>query len=269
MSDLKDSTRLYGDREVGLILKRATELQDTAPEPAGRGLSLQELEEIALEAGIDPAHLRRAAAEVEAGAPASGIATAFLGTSPTISLERVIPGEITEEVFEVLVPEIQHVDTGQGVPSLFGRTLTWRSNTPSNTRSLQLTVSSREGETQIRIEEQLHGFAGGLFGGLVGGGGAGIGVGVGVGVGVDVLGSVLFSVALPLGVIGGCYLIARSIFGSTMRRRQRTLHGLMERLTEIVEREIAQTTVEAPEPRSTLEAPEPHRALESGDTTTP
>ena len=189
---------------------------------------------------------------MEAGAPASGLATAFLGTSPTISIERVIQGEIAEDVFEILVPEIQRVDTGgQGVPSLFGRTLTWRSNTPSNTRSLQLTVSSRDGETQIRIEEQLHGFAGGLFGGLVGGGGAGIGIGVGVGVGVDV-GSVLFSVAFPLGVIGGCYLLARSIFGATVSRRQRTLHGLMERLTEIVQKEISQKVVEGDETPAAL-----------------
>jgi hypothetical protein len=244
MSPSDDSPRLYGDREIGMILKRATELQDTAPEPSPKGLSLTELEEIAIEAGIDPQHLRRAAAEVEAGAPASGLAAAFLGTSPTISFERVIPGEIAEEVFELLVPAIQHVDIGgQGVPSLFGRTLTWRSNTVTNTRSLQLTVASRDGETQIRIEEQLHGYAGGLFGGLVGGGGAGIGVGVGVGVGVDVLGSVLFSVAFPLGVIGGCYLIARSIFGAAVRRRHRTLHDLMERLAAIVEREIGHKTV--------------------------
>ena len=258
MTRKDDSLRLYGDREIGMILKRATELQDIAPEPSPKGLSLPELEEIAVEAGIDPRHLRRAAAEVEAGTPASGLTAAFLGTSPTISLERVIPGEIAEEVFELLVPAIQHVDIGgQGVPSLFGRTLTWRSNTVSNTRSLQLTVASRDGVTQIRIEEQLHGFAGGLFGGLVGGGGAGIGVGVGVGVGVDVLGSVLFSVAFPLGVIGGCYLIARSIFGATVRRRQRTLHGLMERLTVIVEREIGDKTVERAQPPQALAPGEP------------
>ena len=258
MSHSDDSSRLYGDREVGLILKRATELQDTAPEPSGAGLSLWELEEIALEAGIDPAHLRRAAAEVESGAASSSLATAFLGTSPTVSMERVIPGEIAEDVFEILLPEIQRLDTGQGVPSLFGRTLTWRSNTPSNTRSLQVTVSSRDGETQIRVEEQLHGLAGGLFGGIMGGGG--IGIGVGVGVGVDVLGSVLFSVAFPLGVIGGCYLIARSIFGATVRRRQRTLHDLMERLSEIVEREIVREAVEGGE------APQ---ALAPGETQTP
>lgn len=124
MSHSDDSSRRYGDREVGLILKRATELQDTAPEPSGAGLSLEELEEIALEAGIDPSHLRRAATEVESGAASSSLATAFLGTSPTVSMERVIRGEIAEDVFEILLPEIQRLDTGQGVPSLFGRTLT-------------------------------------------------------------------------------------------------------------------------------------------------
>ena len=252
MSSSDDSPRRYGDREIGLILKRATELQDTAPEPSGAGPSLEELEEIALEAGIDPVHLRRAAAEMESGAPASGLASAFLGTPPTISLERIVRGEITAEVFEILLPEIQKTSVGQGTPSLFGRTLTWRSNTPSNTRSLQVTVSSRDGTTQIRIEEQLHGFAGGLFGGLVGGGGAGIGIGVGVAIAVDV-GSVLLGVAFPLGVIGGCYLIARSIFGATVRRRQRTLRDLMERLAAIVEREGSPGTAGAIEGGETPE----------------
>ena len=81
------------------------------------------------------------------------------------------------------------MDTGQGVPSLFGRTLTWR----SDTRSLQLAVSSRDGETQIRIDERLHGLAAGLFAGLLGGGGGRIGMGVGVGVGAGVLGSAVLA----------------------------------------------------------------------------
>ena len=247
MSTPDDSFRRFGDREVGLILKRATELQDTASEPSGAGLTLKELEEIAAEAGIDPTHLRRAAAEVQAGGPSSGLATAFLGASPTVSLERMIPGEVSERGFELLVPEIQQVDTGQGVPSLFGRTLTWR----SDTRSLQLAVSSRDGETQIRIDERLHGLAAGLFAGLLGGGGGGIGMGVGVGVGAGVLGSALLGIALPLGVIGGCYLIARSIFGTAARRRQQALAALMDRLAGIVEREIPRNeTADDPAPEA-------------------
>lgn len=239
MSASDDSSRRYGDREVGLILKRATEIQDETPEPSGAGLTVRELEEIAVEAGIDAQHLRIAVAELDRGAPASRIATTLLGSSPTIALERVFQGEVPESVFERLLPDIQHFAVGQGVPSLFGKTLTWRSTTPQNTRSLQVTVSSRDGETQIRVEEQLHGLAGGLFGGLVGGGGAGIGIGVGIGVGVDVLSSVLFSVAFPLAAIGGAYALARTIFGTLVRRRKRALHQLMERLEQIVEAELA------------------------------
>jgi hypothetical protein len=59
--------RRYGDKEVGLILRRATEFQRQEPASAaeGGGLTLAELEEIAAEAGIDPRHLRRAASELD------------------------------------------------------------------------------------------------------------------------------------------------------------------------------------------------------------
>lgn len=243
MSGSDDSSRRYGDREIGLILKRATEFQDETPEPSGSGLTVQELEEIAVEAGIEPRHLRLAVAELNSGTPASRIASTLLGSSPTIALERVFQGEVSESVFERLVPEIQRVAVGQGVPSLFGKTLTWRSTTPQNTRSLQVTVSSRDGETQIRIEEQFHGLAGGLFGGLVGGGGTGIGLGVGIGVGVDVLSSVLFAVAFPLVAIGWAYALARTIFGSLVRRRRQALHQLMQRLEDIVEAELSSSQI--------------------------
>lgn len=240
MSGSDDSPRRFGDREVGLILKRATEIQDETPEPSGTGLTAQELEEIAVEAGIEPRHVRLALAEMDRGAPASRIASTLLGSSPRIALERVFQGEIREEVFERLVPAIQRVAVGQGIPSLFGKTLTWRSTTPQNTRSLQVTVSSRDGETQIRVEEQLHGLAGGLFGGLVGGGGVGVGLGVGIGVGVDVLSSVAFAVAFPFAAIGGAYVLARTIFGTLVRQRNRALHQLMERLAEIVEADLVE-----------------------------
>lgn len=247
MSGSDESARRYGDREIGLILKRATEIQDETPEPGGTGLTVQELEEIAVEAGIEARHLRLAIAELHRGAPASRLVSTLLGSSPTIALERVFQGEVSDSVFERLLPEIQHVAVGQGVPSVFGKTLTWRSTTPQNARSLQVTVSSRDGETQIRIEEQLHGLAGGLFGGLVGGGGAGVGIGVGIGVGVDVLSSVLFSVVFPLAAIGGAYALARTIFGTLVRRRKQALHQLMERLEGIVEAELASTaTVDGP-----------------------
>ncbi len=231
--------RRYGEKEIGLILKRASELQHKQPEGTteGAGLTLADLEEIAAEAGIDRQHLRQAAAELESGLvdERSGVVARLLGGPLSIELERSLPGELAERDFERLVSEIQRTAEGHGQASKLGRTLTWQSRTPNTERSLQVTVSSRDGRTLIRIEEQYNQLAGALFGGMLGGGGGGVGLGVGLGVGIGALGSAAFAILFPATVISGAYLLARTIFGSTVRRRRRILRELLDRLTELVE----------------------------------
>jgi hypothetical protein len=92
-------------------------------------------------------------------------------------------------------------------------------------------VASREGETYIRVEEQLNQLAGALFGGLVGGG---VGLGVGMGVGFGVLGSVLFGFAFPAGVIAASYVAARTTFSTMARDRREALQDLVQRLADAV-----------------------------------
>jgi len=235
----REPRRRYGDREIGLILKRAAELQQQEPAATaeGGGLTLTDLEEVAAEAGIDPRYLRRAAAEIDASGGFlfnEGMAR-VLGAPPTIKLERSLSGELPAAEFEALVPEIQGAAEAHGQASLLGQTLTWRSSTPQNERSLQVTVTARNGRTRITIEERLHGLAGGLFGGIMGGVGGGVGLGVGLGVGIGALGSALFAVAFPVVVIGGSYALARTAFTSTARRRHTKLRELLERVTEHVE----------------------------------
>lgn len=55
MSDEAPPTRQYGEKESALILRRAVALQEAGGRGAGAGLSLDELRQIALEAGVDPA----------------------------------------------------------------------------------------------------------------------------------------------------------------------------------------------------------------------
>ena len=235
-ADERNALRVYGEKEIGRILERATELQKTDSVDSSRsgGLSLQELEEIALEAGIEPRYLRRAALELDAGAGQTSKANWFIGNPLTLTLERTVAGELEDDEFELLVPVIQTSAGGHGHPSLLGRTLTWRFDTPNVNRSLQVVVSSRDGHTHIRIDERLHGLAGGLFGGLMGGGGGGVGLGVGLPVGLEVVGSALAAVAFPLGVIGIAYLTARGIFGAIFRSRRQALSELLERLESSV-----------------------------------
>jgi hypothetical protein len=265
MSDPREPRRRYGDKEIGLILKRATELQKQEPTSSAErgGLTLAELEEIGAEAGIDPRLLRRAAAELDAGAvgaTAEGL-TRLVGAPLAIQYDRTLPGELTEADFMSLVPEIQKVAEGHGHAGLLGNTLTWQSRTDEGGRSLQISVSSRDGRTQILISERLGQHAGALFGGLVGGVGGGAGLGIGLGVGLGALQSALFAVAWPVGVVVGSFTLARSIYRSTFKRRHRLLRGLLDRLTERVEFVTAQKTLASPAERreipGSLSRPDP------------
>ena len=228
MSPPDDSPRLYGDREVGLILKRATELQDTAPEPSRnrpfpRG------------SGRDRPRSRDRSRTSSARRCRGG------GRGSSLRARDGVPRYISHHLHRagdprgdcrrrVRDPRPRDSARGHGWSRC---TQPVRPDTDlALEHALEYAIPPTHRVIPRRRDADPHRGAtsrirGRLFGGLVGGGGAGIGIGVGVGVGVDVLGSVLFSVAFPLGVIGGCYLLARSIFGATVSRRQRTLHGLM------------------------------------------
>lgn len=240
--------RRYGEEEVGLILKRAAELQRLEPAASGEGggLSLGELEEIAAEAGIDPKYLRRAADEVDSQAvPLRGEGLeSLLGAPLTLKYDRILTGELPQGGFEALIPEIQDAAEGYGQPSLVGHTLTWQSTSPNSERTLQVTVSSGSGRVRIRIEERSSQLAAQLFGGFMGGMGGGVGLGVGLGVGIGALQSALFAVAWPVGVISGSFVLARTFYRSSVRRRQRVLRDLLDRLTETVEAIMASQALE-------------------------
>lgn len=234
MPDPEDAARRYTEKEVGLLLRRATEIQRSEPSArAPAGLTLGELEEVALEAGIDPRHLRRAAAELEAGAGGSTLGAKLAGGALAFVLERTVPGELSHERFEELVPLMQSGTLGQGTASAVGKTLTWSSRSDTNTSSQQILVSSGDGRTTIRVEERLSGLAGALHGGLVAGVGGGVGIGAGGALG-GILGSTALAVAFPVAIIGGSYAAARAIFAAQVRKRRRRMEELLDRLAERV-----------------------------------
>ncbi|MGI9625526.1 MAG: hypothetical protein ACR2QM_01710 [Longimicrobiales bacterium] len=242
MSSDEKFVRRYSDKEVNALIKRATELQEEDATPSRgdsrAGMTLVELQEIAAEAGIDPKLIQRAAAHVDIPRTRT-VGEKFAGAPFLVSVERVVPGELSAAAFSRIVPEIQRVATGHGNASMVGRTLTWSSETSQGQRSFQVTVSAKDGETLIRAEERLHGLAGSLYGGLMGGLGGGLGFGLGMPIGIEVLGSAAFAVGFPIAVIGGSYLIARTILRKTGRERKRTLTGLVDHIADQVEAEAA------------------------------
>ena len=231
MTDPINLPRLYGEKEIGQILKRATELQHEEPSaPSAGSMSLQELEDIAAEAGIDPTFLRRAALEIDTGGMELSTWAKFLGEELLLVREITIPGELRDDGFERIVEVIQRGTREHGQPSLLGRTLTWRAETPNKTRTIQITVNSRDGQTSVRLEENLTQLVGAIFGGTIGGVGGGVGLGFGLGFGLNVLGSALFATLFPVGVVGLTYVAARAIYRAIVKRRRRAMGELFEQV---------------------------------------
>lgn len=225
----------YGDKEIGKILRRASEIQrsePTAPDPSG--LTLAELEEVAREAGIDAANVRRAASEIEAGRGAD-LGARFVGGAIRVRLERAVDGELPTEEFAGLVPLIQAAADSAGQASMVGGTLSWSSQTSGNMRSLQVLVMARDGQTIIRLEERMDGLAWSLHGGIIGGVGGGLGFGLGIPLGLA-MGSTLAAVGLPAAIIASSYWLARRIYRHVSLQRGHTLEELMDRLEHIVRR---------------------------------
>lgn len=241
MSDSGSLPRVYGEKEIGRILKRATELQHREPSAAPAGVTLAELEEIAVEAGIDASFLRRAAMEVDSSG-AGGFWPMVVGEELVIVRETTLEGEMVQSGFERIVETVNAHSPEHGQPSLLGRTLTWRAETANKTRTVQLTVTSRDGTTQIKLEENLIQTAGGLFGGLTGGAGLGFGLGVGLPIGLEVLGSTLFAVAAPVGIMTLSFIGARWIYRATVKKRKRAMAKVFDRVVQQAQASIDEAT---------------------------
>lgn len=102
--DPGDKARHYSEKEVGRLLKHATDLQqaDEAGGPGGRGgggMTLATLQEVAAEAGIEPRYIRLATARIDTPKP-GGLGQWLAGTSLLLRAERIIPGELREEDYE-------------------------------------------------------------------------------------------------------------------------------------------------------------------------
>lgn len=261
MTDSESTQRRYSEKEVSRLLKRATELQrNVGVSPAARGLTLGELEDAAAEAGLDPALLRQAAAELDMGSlpeAGSGLGTRLAGAPLRTLIERSLSGEVPTSAFASMVPLIQMAADSPGQASQVGNTMTWQSQNPASPRSLQILVTAHGGNTLIRIEERYGALAGGLFGGFVGGG-SGVSLGIGGAI-AGALGSVALAVILPVTITATTYLVVRRSFRSIVWRRRGILEKLFDTLVSHAETAIAEEQrsreLSQPPPRPGLPGP--------------
>ncbi len=233
--------RFSGD-EVQEIVKRASEIEATAPTASGV-MTIGGVEALAAEVGIAPETVRAAAQ----GVAAPGVAPAGLRHNPVIggptklSFERVVEGELPEAEYSALVEEIRRIIGQVGLVSQLGRSFAWStSRGVSSRRDLEVVVSVRGGRTRIAVQESLGPLMGAVFGGIGGGmGGGGLGPLMGILAGALHLPEATFAVAIPLW-LATTFVTARTVYSRTSRRRERELAHVADRLETIVRELVAE-----------------------------
>jgi hypothetical protein len=234
----------YGEDDARRIIGRAAELQAEREVEEG-ALSVGGVERVAAEVGIPPAEVRAAAGALQeshsgAVAPQKSQWAWLSGGATKLVFDRIIPGEVRESEFAYLVEEIRLQMGTVGLAGTLGRSMTWSTSPPGqgSGRNVQITVSARNGETRVHIEEYLGNIAGGLFGGIVGGAGGGLG-GSWIAFAIETLHSGPLAALGMGGIVFGAYGVARSIFAHTYRKRTVQLSALIDRLEDLISNSVA------------------------------
>jgi hypothetical protein len=229
--------RQYDEKAVAAILQRAAEL-DRKRRETGTSLSLAEIEQIARDAGIDPAVIRQAARDVEHGGE-TALSTRLASAPLRRTIERVVDHELSATDHERLAVLIrQGVSPLSRIPpqvSSLGRSLTLSAQTSRGFVEVQVTPQGAK--TLIRITVSLRSLAGSLFGPMMGPLGVGFGSFVCAGLIQWITESGLpLSVAVPsgvlgwLGTLGGTFSLARLLFSRTAKRTYAEMDELADRL---------------------------------------
>lgn len=246
--------RTYSEREVSDLISRAVERQqDASPRPPEVGLTLDEVERIGRETGIDPVHLRTAAAELD---------RRLVGSSATsaahVEAERWIDTPLTPAGWEDIVT---HVQDHLGLSAVDGGTIRqvgdafeWRSTNGLGAQ-VKVLASPRGDRTRLRLSRLMAGAGSAQTEGRIGGAVIAVAITLMV-VGVALFAGAPASAAVLAGLVAAVasWTVVRPLLtrvtedGRALRQRQ--LDGLAD--------EIAASLVrpDAPEAPATTPAPE-------------
>lgn len=148
---MSDGSRRFTDREVALVLKRASEIEETEAEDIGEGsgLSLAELEEIGREVGISADSLRRAVAGLEKGTPLKARIT---GAPLVQRAVHAVPARLDDGAVRDLVAVIDREVDGAGTLSQALGSVRWTAS--ERLRDTQVRISAGANQTTIEVVEK-------------------------------------------------------------------------------------------------------------------
>ena len=144
-----DGSRRFTDREVALVLKKASEIEEGVGSGVSGALSLEDLKEIAKEVGISPEAISKAVAGLDRRRE---VGPAVWGAPTVRRAAHAVPGELNEEAIGRLIQLVDdRTDTAGAVSEALG-SVRWTSS--DRFRSTRVSITPESGETTIEVEEK-------------------------------------------------------------------------------------------------------------------
>ncbi len=138
---------------MGALIQRATQIHQEKSDSSERGLSIDEIERIAKDLGLDAESLRTAALELENNLP-NDAGTTFWGGPFQQDLKRVFDGAMTDEQWEEIVMTARRLTGNSGKTSEIGKTKEWSHSLDEGIMHTRVSLSPRNGQTTVEIQKQ-------------------------------------------------------------------------------------------------------------------
>ncbi len=223
--------RIYSDKEISSVLKRASELQRTKGPGSMAGLTLEELEQVAVEVGLDPGLVRKATQELEEEQPWERFY--LLGAPTSIDRERIVDGEMTEEKWDEAAAEFRRVFGANGESGQVGRTREW-THAYGEDEHVHVTLSPVEQQTRIRVLQRMWVWAVSLHVPLMGLSIAPIAVQYAL---LDY--GPVAETGIAVAIVAAFHGIARATYGAVVRKHDRKVRALFDFLDDLIGRSEA------------------------------
>ena len=254
-----DTPELLSSTEAQEVWGRAAELQANTgllvPPPefsrrsegealVTRGYDATLVRESAIDAGIEGKYIERALAErarsapvvIEPGPQMQKPINPLAGARLKLDYETTIDGELSEIGFEEIADEVRRQLGEMVTVSAVGRTMSVTTAMTAtkqgfNARRIQINISSRNGRTHIRANEDLSQMATGWFVGLTMGGGFGGGMAM-MGAVIGATQKPLLGLAAMFTSVGVAYGCARYAYVRNSRKRETELKSVTEKIAQ-------------------------------------
>lgn len=138
------------EEQVGAILRRAAELQESQGRPVVEsGVATADILKIGAELGLDPRCLRQAIEEAAAGLEAPK-KRGFWGARAKLDVERVIPGELTDDAWHSILSALRSRYNRMGAVSEVAGAHEWDGK-GDGVSPIHVSLRSKDGQTRVKV----------------------------------------------------------------------------------------------------------------------